>query len=137
MAGIGGTFSDSEPGSQLLTKTTVPAVRRDEAELRDANFAMRLSLIVGLPMLIGKTTVYFMTHSGGHFLRCVRVGPRRWIVQRLPKDINKTGLLLSKIDCPGTTAVILPLMSCSSVNPGGTLYSFVSSSVPYHTNSPI
>jgi hypothetical protein len=37
--------------------------RRNDQELRDAHFAMRLSLIVGLAMLIGKTTVYFMTAS--------------------------------------------------------------------------
>jgi cation diffusion facilitator family transporter len=35
--------------------------------LRDARFAMRLSLIVGLAMLIGKTTAYFMTHSAAIF----------------------------------------------------------------------
>jgi hypothetical protein len=43
------------------------AARRDERELRDARFAMHLSLIVGLAMLIGKTTVYFMTHSAAIF----------------------------------------------------------------------
>jgi hypothetical protein len=37
--------------------TASPSIRRDERELHDANFAMRLSLIVGLAMLIGKTTV--------------------------------------------------------------------------------
>jgi cation diffusion facilitator family transporter len=42
-----------------------PPKRGDE--LRDAQFAMRLSLIVGLAMLIGKTTVYFMTHSAAIF----------------------------------------------------------------------
>ena len=41
--------------------------RRDEQEGRDARFAMRLSLIVGLAMLIVKTTVYFMTHSAAIF----------------------------------------------------------------------
>jgi cation diffusion facilitator family transporter len=41
--------------------------RRDERELHDAHFAMRLSLIVGLAMLIGKTTVYFMTQSAAVF----------------------------------------------------------------------
>ena len=52
----------------MPTKTTVgSATRRDERELRDAHFAMRLSLIVGLAMLIGKTTVYFMTHSAAIF----------------------------------------------------------------------
>jgi divalent metal cation (Fe/Co/Zn/Cd) transporter len=35
--------------------------------LHDARFAMRLSLIVGLAMLIGKTTIYFMTHSAAIF----------------------------------------------------------------------
>ncbi len=52
----------------MPTKATVNvATGRDERELRDANFAMRLSLIVGLVMLIGKTTVYFMTHSAAIF----------------------------------------------------------------------
>ncbi len=44
-----------------------PLNTRDERELRDAHFAMRLSLIVGLAMLIGKTTVYFLTHSAAIF----------------------------------------------------------------------
>jgi len=35
--------------------------------LREARFAMRLSLMVGLAMLIGKTTAYFMTHSAAIF----------------------------------------------------------------------
>jgi cation diffusion facilitator family transporter len=43
------------------------ATRRDERELRDARFAMYLSLIVGLAMLIGKTTAYFLTHSSAIF----------------------------------------------------------------------
>ena len=43
------------------------ATRRDETELRDARFAMNLSLIIGLVMLIGKTTAYFMTHSAAIF----------------------------------------------------------------------
>lgn len=40
---------------------------RDERELHDARFAMRLSLIFGLVMLIGKTAAYFMTHSAAIF----------------------------------------------------------------------
>src|ERR1039458_5669913 len=40
-----------------------PVTRRDEHELREARFAMRLSLIVGFAMLIGKTAAYLMTHS--------------------------------------------------------------------------
>jgi cation diffusion facilitator family transporter len=35
--------------------------------LRDARFAMRLSLVLGLAMLIAKTTIYFMTHSAAIF----------------------------------------------------------------------
>ena len=40
---------------------------RDEQELRDSRFAMRLSLAFGLVMLIAKTTAYFMTHSAAIF----------------------------------------------------------------------
>jgi cation diffusion facilitator family transporter len=43
------------------------AIRRDEQEWREARFAMRLSLIVGLAMLIVKTAVYFATHSAAIF----------------------------------------------------------------------
>jgi cation diffusion facilitator family transporter len=44
--------------------TVSPGARgRDERELRDARFAMRLSLVFGVLMLAGKTTAYFMTHS--------------------------------------------------------------------------
>jgi cation diffusion facilitator family transporter len=46
---------------------TIPTKRRDEEELRDTRFAMRLSLIVGLVMLVGKITAYFMTHSAAIF----------------------------------------------------------------------
>jgi cation diffusion facilitator family transporter len=47
--------------------TVGSTTRRDEQELRDARLAMRLSLILGLAMLILKTTVYFMTHSAAIF----------------------------------------------------------------------
>jgi cation diffusion facilitator family transporter len=50
-----------------MPATVSPATRRDERELRDAYFAMRLSLIVGLAMLIGKVTLYLMTHSAAIF----------------------------------------------------------------------
>jgi cation diffusion facilitator family transporter len=43
------------------------STRRDKRELRDAHFAMRLSLIFGLAMLIGKGAAYFMTHSAAIF----------------------------------------------------------------------
>jgi cation diffusion facilitator family transporter len=43
------------------------ATRRDEPELRNARFAMRLSLFFGLAMLIGKTAAYSMTHSAAIF----------------------------------------------------------------------
>ena len=36
---------------------------RSEQEVRDARFAMRLSLIVSIAMLVGKVTAYLMTHS--------------------------------------------------------------------------
>ena len=49
---------------QTMVSSTI---RRDEQELRDARFAMRLSLTLGLAMLILKTTVYFMTHSAAIF----------------------------------------------------------------------
>ncbi len=60
----------SQPRIQGVSKpqvTVIPSIRRDERELRDAHLAMRLSLIVGLAMLIGKTTIYFMTHSAAVF----------------------------------------------------------------------
>lgn len=41
--------------------------RRDEREWREARFAMRLSLTVGLAMLIVKTAVYLVTHSAAIF----------------------------------------------------------------------
>ncbi|MGD0519774.1 MAG: cation diffusion facilitator family transporter [Terracidiphilus sp.] len=43
------------------------APQQANAQLRDAHFAMRLSLIVGFAMLIGKTAAYFMTHSAAVF----------------------------------------------------------------------
>ncbi len=43
------------------------AMQRNEGELLDARFAMRLSLMLGVAMLVGKTTVYFMTHSAAIF----------------------------------------------------------------------
>jgi len=50
------------------TQATVKgATRRVERELHDAALAMRLSLIIGLAMLMGKTTAYFMTHSAAIF----------------------------------------------------------------------
>ncbi|MGA2650773.1 MAG: cation diffusion facilitator family transporter [Terracidiphilus sp.] len=40
---------------------------RNTQEMRDAYFAMRLSLMFGIAMLLGKTTAYFMTHSAAVF----------------------------------------------------------------------
>lgn len=52
----------------VLTQTAInPRKREDEAKFRDARFAMRLSLMVGLVMLVGKVTAYFMTHSAAIF----------------------------------------------------------------------
>jgi len=50
-----------------MPETLISTTRRDERQLSDAHFAMRLSLIVGLAMLFGKTTVYLMTHSTAIF----------------------------------------------------------------------
>lgn len=43
--------------------STRPVQRRSESEYLDARLAMRLSLVFGLLMLVGKATAYFMTHS--------------------------------------------------------------------------
>jgi len=43
------------------------APHRDKSEMRDEYFAMRLSLIFGFVMLLGKTTAWFMTHSAAIF----------------------------------------------------------------------
>ena len=39
------------------------ALQRDREELRVARLAMRLSLVVGVMMLVGKSVAYFMTGS--------------------------------------------------------------------------
>lgn len=52
-------MSDSIPAVQPAPVAT----RRDEQELRAARLAMRLSLAVGVVMLLGKTTAYYMTGS--------------------------------------------------------------------------
>src|SRR6202140_2315835 len=46
----------------ILSASHSAAARRDQ-ELRAARFAMRLSLAVGVLMLLGKTTAYYMTGS--------------------------------------------------------------------------
>jgi cation diffusion facilitator family transporter len=43
------------------------AIPGDGRRLREARFAIRLSLAFGLAMLIGKTAAYFMTHSAAIF----------------------------------------------------------------------
>jgi divalent metal cation (Fe/Co/Zn/Cd) transporter len=50
-----------------IQATVSSTARRGEQEGRDPPFAMHLYLIVGLAMLIVKTTVYFMTHSAAMF----------------------------------------------------------------------
>jgi cation diffusion facilitator family transporter len=44
-------------------RSSPSAVQRDQRELRAARFAMRLSLAVGVLMLLGKTTAYYVTGS--------------------------------------------------------------------------
>lgn len=41
--------------------------RRDEQEWREARFAMRISLVIGVIMLASKLAAYFMTHSAAIF----------------------------------------------------------------------
>jgi len=53
----------SMPGSLSPPLPVVPAASRDQEQLRAARFAMRISLAVGVLMLAGKTTAYFMTGS--------------------------------------------------------------------------
>ena len=52
---------------QQLAKESTAAPAHDRDEFRDGRFAIRLSFMFGLVMLIGKTTAYFMTHSAAIF----------------------------------------------------------------------
>ena len=56
------------------TVTSAPpksgAVFRDDRELRDARFAMRLSLAIGVLMLLGKTTAFYLTGSAAVLSDC-------------------------------------------------------------------
>ena len=47
----------------ITTSLAPAAFSRDERELRDARFAMRMSLAVGVVMLLGKSVAYYMTGS--------------------------------------------------------------------------
>jgi len=53
----------------IVSAQAVPISAKGRAELeeRDGRFAIRLSLMFGLLMLIGKTAAYFMTHSAAIF----------------------------------------------------------------------
>jgi len=62
------TSVNQRHGEELLEVPAQASTRsvaswRDEQELHDARFAMGLSLILGVLMLLGKITAYFMTHS--------------------------------------------------------------------------
>ena len=52
---------------------------------------------------------------------CACLWLHAWIVLNQEPDISNTGLLLITILVPGVMLVRLPSMSCSSVNPGGTM----------------
>jgi cation diffusion facilitator family transporter len=54
----------SKVSNREIDSHTAP---RDAQELRDTQLAMRLSLIVGFAMLIGKTAAYVLTHSSAIF----------------------------------------------------------------------
>ena len=51
------------PENATVQSVTASPSQRDEQELRAARFAMRMSLAVGVVMLLGKTTAYYMTGS--------------------------------------------------------------------------
>ena len=51
------------PENATVQSVPVSPSQRDEQELRAARFAMRMSLAVGVVMLLGKTTAYYMTGS--------------------------------------------------------------------------
>ena len=58
--------------------TSLPAfgaAQRDEQELRAARFAMRMSLAVGVVMLLGKTTAYYYTGSAAILSRFRNFAP--------------------------------------------------------------
>ena len=54
-------MATADPATRLLS------TRPDIRAMHDATFAMRLSLIVGVLMLIGKLTAYLVTHSAAIF----------------------------------------------------------------------
>src|ERR1035441_10211789 len=58
-------------GDGGMQATMRPTKRPDEKELRDAQFAINLSLVVGLMMLLGKVTAYALTHSSAIFADAV------------------------------------------------------------------
>jgi len=51
------------PDSVLNSIPPPLASHRDQQELRDARFAMRMSLAIGIVMLLGKSVAYYMTGS--------------------------------------------------------------------------
>jgi cation diffusion facilitator family transporter len=60
MRQIDGTHASKEVSGQMMDSSVR---QREEREMRDAQFAMRLSLAIGVAMLLGKTTAFFLTHS--------------------------------------------------------------------------
>src|ERR1017187_8928709 len=64
---MGSMHGPTQPESASSVITPIASRRstspRDEGELRDMRFAMRISLAFGVLMLIGKTAAYFMTGS--------------------------------------------------------------------------
>jgi cation diffusion facilitator family transporter len=58
-----GRMSTSPPTNATASPCPVKLEHRDEQELRAARFAMRLSLGIGVLMLLGKTAAYLLTGS--------------------------------------------------------------------------
>src|SRR5579864_7340919 len=48
---------------EAQSSKAIQGTRRDQQELRDARFAMRMSLAIGIVMLLGKSVAYYMTGS--------------------------------------------------------------------------
>jgi len=64
--GIASLRASAEPRVKTVVAIPLPqaaGAHRDQEELRAARFAMRMSLAIGIVMLLGKTTAYYLTGS--------------------------------------------------------------------------
>ena len=63
-------LGSSVPDTTTIPIPKLPAGTRDERELRDARFAMRLSLSIGVLMLVGKSLAFYLTGSAAVLSDC-------------------------------------------------------------------